>query len=227
MILAVWGKSLAYVCFLTLLLRGVTGKYNKNTRKSLPAMPKLITQHGYPAETHTVTTDDGYILTMHRIPYSPLSNSTDTARPVVFLQHGLISSSVDWVIMGPGNGLGYLLADAGYDVWMGNARGNMYSTRHNKLSAMLPTFWSFRYVKLHPVPSNIALLQKLRVAQEIPCLTIHCCVHHRVNHEAANPFHILLFSVYEIHFCIILNLYQGITNVQFTSFSGFSSHFLG
>ncbi|XP_033608694.1 lipase 3 isoform X2 [Cryptotermes secundus] len=157
MILAVWGKSLAYVCFLTLLLRGVTGKYNKNTRKSLPAMPKLITQHGYPAETHTVATDDGYILTMHRIPYSPLSNSTDTARPVVFLQHGLISSSVDWVIMGPGNGLGYLLADAGYDVWMGNARGNMYSTRHNKLSAMLPTFWSFSWHEMgvYDLPAEI------------------------------------------------------------------------
>jgi len=41
----------------------------------------------------------------------------------------------------------YLLADAGYDVWMGNARGNMYSTKHDKVSPMLPTFWSFRYVK--------------------------------------------------------------------------------
>lgn len=66
----------------------------------------LIIQNGYPAETHTVTTADGYILTMHRIPYSPTSNSTETPRPVVFLQHGLLSSSVDWVIMGPGKGLG-------------------------------------------------------------------------------------------------------------------------
>jgi hypothetical protein len=55
-----------------------------------------------------VTTEDGYILTMHRIPYSPASNSSERARPIVFLQHGLISSSVDWVIMGPGKALGKL-----------------------------------------------------------------------------------------------------------------------
>ena len=28
---------------------------------------------GYPAETHWVTTDDGYILTIHRIPYGKLN----------------------------------------------------------------------------------------------------------------------------------------------------------
>jgi hypothetical protein len=43
----------------------------------------------------------------------------------------------------------YLLADEGYDVWMGNARGNVFSTKHNKLSAMLPAFWSFRYVSAY------------------------------------------------------------------------------
>jgi len=63
-------------------------------------------QHGYPAEIHTVTTADGYILTMHRIPYSPTSKNTETPRPVVFLQHGFLCSSVDWVIMGPEKALG-------------------------------------------------------------------------------------------------------------------------
>ncbi|CAG2062768.1 unnamed protein product, partial [Timema podura] len=30
----------------------------------------LITQHGYPVEMHSVVTDDGYILNLHRIPFS-------------------------------------------------------------------------------------------------------------------------------------------------------------
>ncbi len=29
----------------------------------------MITKNGYPAETHTVTTEDGYILEIHRIPF--------------------------------------------------------------------------------------------------------------------------------------------------------------
>jgi hypothetical protein len=42
MTLAVWEKSLAFVCFLTLILQGVTARHNKNTRKSLPAMVKYF-----------------------------------------------------------------------------------------------------------------------------------------------------------------------------------------
>jgi hypothetical protein len=57
-----------------------------------------------------VVTGDGYILTLHRIP-----NSKGVAdKPPVLLQHGLLCSSADWVISGPGDGLGkrkYNLSD--------------------------------------------------------------------------------------------------------------------
>lgn len=40
--------------------------------------------------------------------------------------------------------LAYLLADAGYDVWLSNMRGNVYSHRHQAFhSERDPEYWKF------------------------------------------------------------------------------------
>jgi hypothetical protein len=67
--------------------------------------PELIVKDGYPAESHTVQTVDGYILTMHRIPYGK-GGARRADRPPILLQHGVLSSSADWVVSGPGTALG-------------------------------------------------------------------------------------------------------------------------
>lgn len=53
---------------------------------------------------------------------------------------------------------GYILADSGYDVWMGNARGNTYSKNHTKHSDMSnKDFWYFSWHEIgyYDLPATI------------------------------------------------------------------------
>lgn len=83
---------------------------------------------------------------MHRIPRGRYDNHNQAGgRPAALLLHGLYGTSFDYVGLGPETSLGFLLADRGYDVWMGNARGNLYARKHAKLDPDKdPAFWKFR-----------------------------------------------------------------------------------
>lgn len=111
---------------------------------------KFVTDYGYPLEVHPdVQTEDGYLLTLFRIPYGIKNNNSDVQnKSAVLLMHGLLLSAEDWVVLGPEKSLAFILADEGYDVWVGNARGNMHSRKHVKYD---PTwngeFWDFRFVE--------------------------------------------------------------------------------
>ena len=58
----------------------------------------MIIHQGYPCENHVVQTADGFLLSVQHIPHGRHSDHVGKDRPVVFLQHGLLSAASDWVM---------------------------------------------------------------------------------------------------------------------------------
>lgn len=66
----------------------------------------MIEKYAYPAETHEIKTEDGYLITVHRIPKG--KSISESHKTPVLLMHGLMSSSADWIVNGPGKSLGII-----------------------------------------------------------------------------------------------------------------------
>jgi lysosomal acid lipase/cholesteryl ester hydrolase len=129
-------------------------------------MMQIVEKRGYSIQSFYATTEDGYILNMFRMEkgeskdllsletvqekINHITSRTSCAKPPVLLQHGLLDSSFTWVSNFPYQSLGYILVDAGYDVWFGNNRGNTYSRNHTTKNPDDGTndFWAFTWDEL-------------------------------------------------------------------------------
>lgn len=99
---------------------------------------------GYPAESHDVTTADGYILKVFRIQKK--GSVIKSGLKPMLLQHGLLDSSDTWLINDEDKAPGFMWANAGYDIWLGNSRGNKHSRRHTTLNPDKDAaFWAFSF----------------------------------------------------------------------------------
>lgn len=114
---------------------------------------ELCALFGFYAEEHVVQTGDGYLLGLHRLPFAK-GEEPGTARvnagpgsigkPVVYLHHGLLMNSEVWVCLTEEERcLPFALVNQGYDVWLGNNRGNKYSKKSTQFSPTSPRFWNF------------------------------------------------------------------------------------
>ncbi|XP_069680598.1 gastric triacylglycerol lipase-like [Periplaneta americana] len=137
-------RNLSLIVLVLALYKEVIGDSKDNPEEFLD-VSGMIVYNGYPTQTHTVVTEDGYALTVHRIPHGRgKRNSTYCDKGVVLLQHGISGSSASWVYTGKDNALSYMLADQGYDVWLPNVRGNEYSTMHTpQRDPRTKEFWNF------------------------------------------------------------------------------------
>lgn len=137
--------------FLTLLLIGamthhvrdvVSGREKQNAPNKENSVPNYTVREPYPdmknlkvtkdlryyalqlgldLEEYKIETEDGYILTLHRLINPNLTEDERNNTTPCLLQHGLLLCSGAWLVPGK-NSLPYYFIEQGYDVWLGNNR---------------------------------------------------------------------------------------------------------
>ena len=82
---------------------------------------------------------------------------TPRGAPAVLLQHGLMDTADAWIMDHPDESPAFVLAREGYDVWLGNNRGNRYSRKHETMSPTDEAFWDFSWQEMadHDLPALI------------------------------------------------------------------------
>ena len=120
--------------------RGLLG----NDSDAFKTMEQLAEENGFKSEKHSVTTEDGYILEAWRIP-GALGEEEEREeggkKPPILLMHGIDADMMQWVYNAPEIAPAFILARGGYDVWMGNNRGNRWSNQHVKLDNSSKEYW--------------------------------------------------------------------------------------
>ncbi|KAG5983174.1 hypothetical protein E4U55_000608 [Claviceps digitariae] len=159
---------------------------------------------GYEAEEHIVQTKDGYLLGVHRLQWRKgeegqkvNSGPGSLKKRVVYLHHGLLMNSEVWVCLTDAKRcIPFELVERGFDVWLGNNRGNKYSKKSIHSSPTSVKFWDFSMDEFafYDIPDTISYILETTeqeslsyigfsqgTAQAFATLAIHPSLNQKVN----------------------------------------------
>ena len=120
------------------MLGSCLGRINKDAFKS---MEEIAAENGFRTESYTLKTSDGYVLSLYRIPGA--LTEKNVRKPAVLMMHAQDCDMMEWVWNDGERANAFILARAGYDVWMGNNRVSRWGMGHETLSRHSKEFWDF------------------------------------------------------------------------------------
>ncbi|XP_058091600.1 triacylglycerol lipase 1-like isoform X1 [Magnolia sinica] len=136
---------------------------DSNRRKGI--CETFVALNGFRCRQFTVPTSDLYLLTMQRISSRNVAIHNET-KPV-FLFHGIMQGGEIWVMNEPNESLGFILAEAGYDVWIGNARSSSFSLGHLHYSQCQKEYWDWDLddIATNDVPTMLRFIRRVTEKQ--------------------------------------------------------------
>ena len=137
-------KSVKVVLTFIFLWQGFLWYVNSTDLPSVAtfSFEEHTTSLGYPFLNYSVVTQDGYILSVYRIPGKTWNSSRN---PPVLLIHGLSNSAHCFILNQCSTAPAFKLAEEGYDVWLGNLRGNHLSRQHLNLTEEQEEYWDWSF----------------------------------------------------------------------------------
>ncbi|CAM8962522.1 unnamed protein product [Rhodiola kirilowii] len=122
-----------------------------------------VAVHGYKCQEFEVQTEDGFILSLQRIPEGLHGGGNDARKPPVLIQHGVLVDGMTWFLNRPEEGLPFILAENGFDVWIANTRGTRFCRKHISLDPNTDQeFWNWTWDELviYDLPAVTSFVSK-------------------------------------------------------------------
>ena len=127
------------------------------------SIEELVAYHGYNVTKHSILTEDGYILSAFRI-FSLIPKEN----PVLMI-HGFDATVEHFLINVNTKSPAFKLVDEGFDVWLLNTRGNIYSKNHTNLDPNDKEFWDWTSAEIgrYDIFASIRFIKSFTHKQQV------------------------------------------------------------